>query len=79
MHNQTLHDNTGSFIASTFASITELSDGAINDIQSLFEGYNHLLNYIMAFVDVTLNEALGLCEVIFPLEAEEIHGYLRWQ
>ncbi len=79
MYNQTLHDKTGSFIASTFASITELSDGAISDIQSLFESYNDLLNYIMAFIDVTLNEALGLCEVIFPHEAEDHWESLRWQ
>ena len=67
MYNETLHDKTGSFLASTFASITQLSDGAISDLQALFESYNDLLNYIMAFIDVTLDEALGLCDTVFPM------------
>ena len=67
MYNETLHDKTGSFLASAFASITQLSDGAINDIQSLFETYNDLLWFILAHVDVTFNEALGLCDTVFPI------------
>lgn len=67
MYNETLHDKTGSFLYQISTGVTELSDGAINDIHSLFESYNDLLNFIMAFVDVTLNEAIGLCDAIFPL------------
>ena len=67
MYNETLHDKTGSFLYQVSTGVTALSDGAINDIQSLFESYNDLLNFIMAFVDVTLNEAIGLCDSVFPL------------
>ena len=67
MYNETLHDKTGSFLYQVSTGVTALSDGAINDIQSLFETYNDLLNFILAYVNVTLTEALGLCDVVFPL------------
>ncbi len=67
MYNETLHDKTGSFLYQVSTGVTALSDGAISDIQSLFETYNDLLNFILAYVDVTLTEALGLCDAVFPL------------
>ena len=67
IYNETLHDKTGSFLASVSANITQLSDGAIQDIRQLFETYNDLLWFILGNVDVTFNEALGLCDAVFPL------------
>ena len=67
MYNETLHDKTGSFLWQVSTGVTELSDGAIRDIQSLFETYNDLLSFILAYVDVTLTEALGLCDAVFPM------------
>ena len=67
IYNETLHDKTGSFLASVSANITQLSDGAIQDIRQLFETYNDLLWFILGNVDVTFNEALDLCDAVFPL------------
>ena len=67
MYNEALHDKTGSFLYQVSTGVTALSDGAINDIQSLFESYNDLLWFILAYVDVTFTEALGLCDAVFPL------------
>ena len=67
MYNETLHDKTGSFLWQVSTGVTALSDGAIKDIQSLFETYNDLLSFILAYVDVTLPEALGLCDAVFPM------------
>ena len=67
MYNETLHDKTGSFLWQVSTGVTALSDGAIKDIQSLFETYNDLLSFILAYVDVTLTEALGLCDAVFPM------------
>ena len=67
MYTETLHDKTGSFIASVSANISELSDGTIQDIRQLFEPYNDLLWFILGNVDVTWTEAIGLCDAVFPL------------
>ena len=67
MYNESLHDKTGSFLWQVSTGVTALSDGAIKDIQSLFETYNDLLSFILAYVDVTLTEALGLCDAVFPM------------
>ena len=67
MYNETLHDKTGSFLYQVSTGITALSDGAINDIRSLFETWNDLYNFILAHVDVTLYERLSLCDQVFPL------------
>ena len=48
MYNETLHDKTGSFLWQVSTGVTALSDGAIKDIQSLFETYNDLLSFILA-------------------------------
>ena len=67
MYNETLHDKTGSFLASVSANITQLSDGSIQDITQLFQTYHDLLWFILGNVDVTWNEALALCDAVFPL------------
>ena len=67
MYNETLHDKTGSFLYQVSTGVTALSDGAINDIRSLFETWNDLYNFILAYVDVTLYERLSLCDQVFPL------------
>ena len=67
MYTETLHDKTGSFLASVSANISELSDGTIQDIRQLFETYNDLLWFILGNVDVTWTEAHSLCDAVFPL------------
>ena len=45
MFTETLHDKTGSYIASVSASITQLSDGSIAKIRNMFPEWNTLANY----------------------------------
>ena len=47
LYNETLHDKSGSFIATVSANISQLSDGTIQDIHQLFETYNDLLWFIL--------------------------------
>ena len=48
--NETLHDKTGSFLASVNANITQLSEGAINDIRSLFPKASTLAAFCLAYI-----------------------------
>tara|TARA_E500000318_G_scaffold91862_1_gene90267 strand:- start:234 stop:443 length:210 start_codon:yes stop_codon:yes gene_type:complete len=64
--NPETYDQTGSFLYQTFTGITTLSDNTIKDIQALFETYNNLLSFILSKVDITLLEAIGLCDTVFP-------------
>ena len=50
MFTETLHDKTGSYIASVSANITQLSDGSIADIRKLFPKWNTLAAFCRAYV-----------------------------
>ena len=50
MYNETLHDKTGSYLASVSANITQLSDGSIADIRKLFPKWNTLAAFCRAYV-----------------------------
>ena len=50
MYNETLHDKTGSYLASVSANITQLSDGSIADIRMLFPKWNTLAAFCRAYV-----------------------------
>ena len=50
MYNETLHDKTGSYLASVSANITQLSDGSIADIRNLFPKWNTLAAFCRAYV-----------------------------
>jgi len=50
MYNETLHDKTGSYLASVSANITQLSSGSIADIRMLFPEWNTLAAFCRAYV-----------------------------
>ena len=50
MYNETLHDKTGSYLASVSANITQLSDGSIADIRKLFPKWNTLAAFCRAYI-----------------------------
>ena len=50
MYNETLHDKTGSYLASVSANITQLSDGSIADIRNLFPKWNTLAAFCRAYI-----------------------------
>ena len=68
MYNETLHDKTGSFLASVSASITQLSDWHINIIRLAFDNspakfYGFIITELK---DVTRYEAELLLDQVFP-------------
>ena len=69
LYNETLHDKTGSFIAQAATSITELSEGSISDIRSLFDDPIDFRRFCAAWVDITLGEIDRLTDEIY-LEQE---------
>jgi len=68
MYNETLHDKTGSFLASVSANITQLSDWHINVIRTAFDNspakfYRFIITQLQ---DVTRYEADLLLDQVFP-------------
>ena len=76
-YNETLHDKTGSFIAQAAASITQLSDGAINDIRFLFNKPIDFRRFCAAWVDITLGEIDRLTDEIYPEQEGQIKEYVK--
>ena len=65
LYNETLHDKTGSFIAQAAASITELSEGSINDIRSLFPDSIDFVRFCAAWVNLDLSDVYDLRDQIY--------------
>lgn len=72
LYNETLHDKTGSFIAQAAASITELSEGSINDIRSLFPDSVDFVRFCAAWVNVDLSDVYDLRDQIYWEEGEPV-------
>ena len=66
LYNETLHDKTGSFIAQAATSITELSEGSISDIRSLFDDPIDFRRFCAAWVDISLRDVDRLTDSIYP-------------
>ena len=77
LYNETLHDKTGSFIAQAATSITELSEGSISDIRSLFDDPIDFRRFCAAWVNITLGEIDRLTDQIYPEQEEEIKEYVE--
>ena len=77
LYNETLHDKTGSFIAQAATSITQLSEGSISDIRSLFDDPIDFRRFCAAWVDITLGEIDRLTDQIYPEQEEEIKEYVE--
>ena len=80
-YNETLHDKTGSFLAQAAASITQLSEGSINDIRSLFPEPIDLQRFCAAWVNIDLSDVYDLCDQIYPEEGEtmKLHTYTAYE
>ena len=66
-YNETLHDKTGSFLASVSANITQLSDGAIQDIRQLFPKWNTLAAFCRAYVPcMTAADIDRILDQVYP-------------
>ena len=68
MYNETLHDKTGSFLASVSANINQLSDWHINIIRMAFDDspgkfFRFLINELE---DISPCEADRLLDQVFP-------------
>ena len=72
LYNETLHDKTGSFIAQAAASITQLSEGSINDIRSLFPDSVDFVRFCAAWVKVDLSDVYDLRDQIYWEEGEPL-------
>ena len=72
LYNETLHDKTGSFIAQAAASITELSEGSINDIRSLFPDSVDFVRFCAAWVNLDLSDVYDLRDQIYWEEGEPV-------
>jgi len=70
LYNETLHDKTGSFIAQAAASITELSEGSINDIRSLFPDSIDFVRFCAAWVNLDLSDVYDLRDQIYWEDGE---------
>ena len=70
LYNETLHDKTGSFIAQAAASITELSEGSINDIRSLFPDSIDFVRFCTAWVNLDLSDVYDLRDQIYWEDGE---------
>ena len=77
LYNETLHDKTGSFIAQAATSITELSEGSISDIRSLFDDPIDFRRFCAAWVDITLGEIDRLTDSIYPEQEGQIKEYVK--
>ena len=67
MYNETLHDKTGSYIASVSANITQLSDGSIADIRNLFPEWNTLAAFCRAYVPtMTTADIDRILDQVYP-------------
>ena len=72
IYNETLHDKTGSFLASVSANITQLSDGAIDDIRRLFPNWSHLAAFCRAYVPcMTWNDIDRILDQTHPDRRED--------
>ena len=81
LYNQTLHDKTGSFIAQAATSITELSEGSIKDIRSLFPDPIDFTRFCAAWVSLDLSDVYDLRDQIYPEEGEpmKLHTYTAYE
>jgi hypothetical protein len=70
-YNETLHDKTGSFLYQAIQGSGKLSEGACEDIRSLFDSSLELRAFIRAYVDVDNLEMWDLVDQVFPPEREE--------
>ena len=77
LYNETLHDKTGSFIAQAATSITQLSEGSISDIRSLFDDPIDFRRFCAAWVDITLGEIDRLTDEIYPEQEGQIKEYVE--
>jgi len=72
IYNETLHDKTGSFLASVSANITQLSDGACDDIRKLFRGWSHLAAFCRVNCPcMTWNEIDRILDQVYPDRRED--------
>lgn len=72
-----IHDKTVGFIAQQVASITQLSEGSINDIRFLFNRPVDFRKFCAAWVDITLGEIDRLTDQIYPEHEDEIKEYVE--
>ena len=72
-----IHDKTVGFIAQQVASITQLSEGSINDIRSLFDDPIDFRRFCAAWVDITLGDIDRLTDSIYPEHEEEMKEYVE--
>ena len=68
IYNETLHDKTGSFVASVSANINQLSEWHINIIRKMFDNSPaKLYRFIISSLDgVSSYEADRLLDQVFP-------------
>ena len=67
MFTVTLHDKTGSYLASVSANITQLSDGSIADIRNLFPKWNTLAAFCRAYIpSMTTADIDRILDQVYP-------------
>ena len=77
IYNETLHDKTGSFLASVSANITRLSDGAIDDIRRLFPKSNTLAAFCRAYVpSMTTRDIDRILDQVYPEPQSQTFLYI---
>ena len=77
IYNETLHDKTGSFLASVSANITQLSDGAIDDIRRLFPKSNTLAAFCRAYVpSMTTRDIDRILDQVYPEPQSQTFLYI---
>ena len=77
-----IHAKAVGFIAQQAASITQLSEGSINDIRSLFPDPIDFTRFCAAWVkDLDLSDVYDLRDQIYPEEGEpmELHTYTAYE
>ena len=69
MYNETLHDKTGSFLASVSANILQLSDWHIQQIRNLVPSWQHFGAFLANFdelLDLSSDDIDRLFDAIYP-------------
>ena len=77
MYNETLHDKTGSYLASVSANITQLSDGSIADIRKLFPKWNTLAAFCRAYIpSMTTRDIDRILDQVYPEPQSQTFLYI---
>ena len=76
LYNETLHDQSGSFLYEAIKACGKLSEGSCDDIRKLFEDEQALLKFIRANVDVDDLDAWDLIDQVFP---EPCDAHIKWE